>query len=55
MGKGIKTLGAAPDIERVSLGELIHEHVRVANGQIKSRRIDGWQKIATVLSRQVAA
>jgi transposase-like protein len=30
MGKGIRKPAATPDIERVSLGELIHEHVRVA-------------------------
>ena len=30
MGKGIRKPAASPDIERVSLGELIHEHVRVA-------------------------
>ena len=27
----------------------------VASGQIKLRRIDGWQKIAAVLTRQTAA
>src|SRR5260370_19649981 len=30
MGKGSRKPAATPDIERVSLGELIHEHVRVA-------------------------
>ena len=30
MGKGIRKPAATPDIERISLGELIHEHVRVA-------------------------
>jgi transposase-like protein len=30
MRKGIRKPAATPDIERVSLGELIHEHVRVA-------------------------
>lgn len=30
MDKGIRKPAATPDIERVSLGELIHEHVRVA-------------------------
>ncbi len=30
MGKGIRKPAATPDIEGVSLGELIHEHVRVA-------------------------
>ena len=30
MGKGIRKPAATPDIEQVSLGELIHEHVRVA-------------------------
>jgi transposase-like protein len=30
MGKGIRKPAATPDIERVSLSELIHEHVRVA-------------------------
>jgi transposase-like protein len=30
MGKGSRKPAATPDIEQVSLGELIHEHVRVA-------------------------
>ena len=30
MDKGIRKPAAAPDIERISLGELIHQHVRVA-------------------------
>lgn len=30
MGKGIRTPSAAHELERVSLGELIHQHVRVA-------------------------
>ncbi len=30
MGQGTRKSAAAPDVERVSLGELIHEHVRVA-------------------------
>jgi hypothetical protein len=29
----------------------VHDHF-VASGQIKLRRIDGWQKIAAVVSRQ---
>ncbi len=30
MGKGIRTPGAAQGLQRVSLGELIHQHVRGA-------------------------
>lgn len=30
MGQGTRKVGAPHEIERVSLGELIHEHVRVA-------------------------
>jgi hypothetical protein len=30
MGQGTRNLGAPHDIQRVSLGELIHKHVRVA-------------------------
>jgi hypothetical protein len=30
MGKGIRKLGASPESERIALGELIHQHVRLA-------------------------
>jgi hypothetical protein len=30
MGQGIRKPAAAPDIDRISLGELIHDQVRVA-------------------------
>jgi transposase-like protein len=47
----VKTQGSLPteDAALVLLFSL------VASGQIKLRRIDGWRKIAAVLSRQVAA
>jgi len=47
----VKTQGSLPsgDAAMVLLFSL------VANGQIKLRRIDGWRKIATVLSRHPSA
>ena len=47
----MKTQGSLPseDAAMVLLFSL------VANGQIKLRRMDGWRKIATVLSRPSAA
>ena len=46
----VKTQGSLPneDAARVLLFSL------VASGQIKLRRIDGWRKIATVLSQHTA-
>jgi putative transposase len=46
----VKTQGSLPrdDAAIVLLFSL------VANGQIRLRRIDGWQKIATVLSQHTA-
>ena len=48
MGKGIKELAGAHELEPVSLTSL------VASGQIRLRKIDGWQKIAGVVSRHVS-
>ena len=30
MGQGIRRPGASPESERIALGELIHQHVRLA-------------------------
>lgn len=48
MGKGIRKPAASHESERIGLGELIHQHVRLAI-------VGGWQKIAAVLSHHTAA
>ncbi len=47
-GRRVKTQGSLPTEDAVLLFSL------VASGQIKLRRIDGWQKIAAVLSQHTA-
>jgi transposase-like protein len=47
----VKTQGSLPNEDAA----LILLFSLVASGQIKLRRIDGWRKIAAVLSQQVAA
>ena len=54
----LEHLVAVTDVERISLGELIHQHVRVAIETAvreELRKIDGWRKIAAVLNQRLAA
>jgi transposase-like protein len=46
----VKTQGSLPSEDAA----VVLLFSRVASGQIKLRRIDGWQKIATVLSQRTA-
>jgi putative transposase len=46
----VKTQGSLPNEE----GAIVLLFSRVAGGQIKLRRIDGWRKIAAVLSQHTA-